>query len=368
VRKCSGTRGLVIWVVAAAVMVLDGAAAAQNIVLEQILVKVNGAIITKTELEERQVQLLRRQRDQGNLDENTTDAELDDLLSQAMPQLIVDAIDELLLVQHGRELGMEMDDERFADIVENVKTQNNIESDEQWEEVLAAEGMTVADLRRAMERQFIVSNVQRLEVTNKVAMTDTEAREYYNANPDEFRIPGQITLREILIAAPDDAPTNAAGLLLDTAAEAALEGKAKDARASVVAGEPFSAVVARVSDAPSKANSGLVGPLNDDELAPAVMELLKDLAPGDVTEPIRTAIGYQMFKLESATPVSFQPFEDVRSEIADRVFSERRQVAFNGFMEELYTDAIIEWKSDDLREVYETRLAAIRAAAAPTNF
>ena len=83
-RKCSGTRGLVIWAVAAAVMVLDGAAAAQNIVLEQILVKVNGAIITKTELEERQVQLLRRQRDQGNLDENTTDAELDDLLSLSL--------------------------------------------------------------------------------------------------------------------------------------------------------------------------------------------------------------------------------------------------------------------------------------------
>ena len=354
-RKCSGTRGLVIWAVAAAVVVLDGAPAAQNIVLEQVLVKVNGAIITKTELEERQVQLLRRERNQGNVDENTTDTELNYLLDQAIPQLIVDAIDELLIVQHGRELGMEMDDERFADIVENVKAQNNIESDEQWDEVLAAEGMTASDLRRAMERQFIVSNVQRIEVTSKVAMTDTEAREYYNANPDEFRIPGQITLREILIAAPDGAPTNAA--------EAALEGKANDARASVVAGEPFSDVVARVSDAPSKANGGLIGPLNDDELAPAVMELLKDLVPGDVTEPIRTAIGYQMFKLESATPVSFQPFEDVRSDIANRVFSERRQVAFNGFMEELYANAIIEWKSDDLREVYEARIAAIRAAA-----
>ena len=96
-RKCSGTRGLVIWAVAAAVVVLEGAPAEQNIVLEQVLVKVNGAIITKTELEERQVQLLRRQREQGNLDENTTDAELNDLLDQAIPQLIVDAIDELLI-------------------------------------------------------------------------------------------------------------------------------------------------------------------------------------------------------------------------------------------------------------------------------
>mgnify|MGYP003322295075 CR=1 FL=1 len=46
-RKCRGTRSLVIWAVAVAVVVLDGAPAAQNIVLEQVLVKVNGAIITR---------------------------------------------------------------------------------------------------------------------------------------------------------------------------------------------------------------------------------------------------------------------------------------------------------------------------------
>ena len=75
-RKWRGTRSLGIWAVAVAVVGLDGAPAAQNIVLEQVLVKVNGAIITKTELEERQIQMLRRERNEGNVDENTTDDEL----------------------------------------------------------------------------------------------------------------------------------------------------------------------------------------------------------------------------------------------------------------------------------------------------
>ena len=74
-----------------------------SIVLEQILVKVNGEIITKTQLEERQVQFLRNQGMQGRLDENTSDADLERLLSEATPQMIVDAIDEMLLVQHGKE-------------------------------------------------------------------------------------------------------------------------------------------------------------------------------------------------------------------------------------------------------------------------
>ena len=63
-----------------------------SIVLEQILVKVNGEIITKTQLEERQVQFLRNQRTQGTLDENTSNADMERLLSEATPQMIMDAI------------------------------------------------------------------------------------------------------------------------------------------------------------------------------------------------------------------------------------------------------------------------------------
>ncbi len=326
-----------------------------SIVLEEILVKVNGEIITKTQLEERQVQFLRDQRTQGTLDENTSDADLERLLSEATPQMIVDAIDELLVVQHGKEMGVELDEDRFSGIVENIKEQNDIESDEEFDEILAAEGMTMEDLQRAMERQFIMSSVQQIEIINKITMTDTEAREYYEDHPLEYRIPSRITLREILIAAPTDAAT-------DTVASTALEQRARDALASIAAGESFAAVAAEVSDAPSKANGGLIGPLSDEDLAPAVLALLEGLAPGEVSEPIRTTLGYQMFQLESATPASRRPFDEVRDDIANRAFNERRTVEYAAFMRELHADAIIEWKNDMLREAYEAQLSAIRAA------
>ena len=175
-RQLSPMRAVAVQLSAAAVLATPVVAMAQNIVLEQILVKVNGTIITQTEFEERQVQVLREQRQQGFINENTTDAVLEDLLNQMTPQLIVDAIDELLIVQHGRELGIEMDTERFNEIVENVKERNNIETDEEFAEELAANGMTMEDLERAMERQFIMSTTQQIEVIRKIAVTDTEAR------------------------------------------------------------------------------------------------------------------------------------------------------------------------------------------------
>ena len=340
-----------------------GSAQTTMIVLEEILVKVNGAIITKTELEERQVQFLRQQRVEGNIDENTTDADLQRVLGEVTPQLIINAIDELLIVQHGRDMGVQFDQERFLEIVENIKEQNDIETDEQFDEVLDSEGMTMEDLERAMERQYITSSVQQIEIISKITMTDTEAREYYENNPGEYRIPGRITLREILIAAPAEAATAAGGRLADTAAEAALEARAVAARARVAAGEAFAVVAAEVSDAPSKANGGLIGPLSDEDLAPVVLASLEGMAPGDISEPTRTAIGYQLFQLESATPASRQPFDDVRDDIGNRVFNERRSDEYAAFMGRLHGEAILEWRNDPLRQAYEERLAAIRAAS-----
>ena len=65
--------------------------------------------------------------------------------------------------------------------------------------------MTLADLRRNLERQMIVQRVQQNEVLGKIGVTDEEARKYYEAHLNEFTTPPTVTLREILVAVPADA-------------------------------------------------------------------------------------------------------------------------------------------------------------------
>src|SRR5215204_4996892 len=81
-------------------------------IIEQVLVKVNGDIITKTELEQRQVSAI-RQRTQGKVDPESlnNDETLKKMLGELTPQLIVGAIDELLLLQRGREMGLKLGDD-----------------------------------------------------------------------------------------------------------------------------------------------------------------------------------------------------------------------------------------------------------------
>ena len=155
-------------------------------ILEQILVKVNGDIITKTDLEQRQITALRQ------ADPNFrpgSDAELRKALTEVTPEVIVNAVDELLLVQRGRELGYALGAEQFRNIVENIKKENKLETEEAFQAALKQEGLTLEDLRKQLERQMLISRVQQVEVQAKIAVSEDEVKQFYETSKEIIHDP-----------------------------------------------------------------------------------------------------------------------------------------------------------------------------------
>ena len=76
-------------------------------ILEQVLVKVNGDNITKTELESRQIATI-RDRLKQDIDPASlkNDDQLKKVLAEITPRILMDAIDELLVVQLAKERGV----------------------------------------------------------------------------------------------------------------------------------------------------------------------------------------------------------------------------------------------------------------------
>jgi parvulin-like peptidyl-prolyl isomerase len=323
-------------------------------IFEQVLVKVNGDIITKTEFEQRQVAELRNRPELGNV--SPTSPELRKAIAEITPDLILAAVDELLLVQRGRELGWVMGDEQFNNILSSIKKQNNLEDDAKFQAALKQEGMTLADLRRNLEKSMLVSQVQRAEVNDKIGVTEEEAKAYYAEHSRDFTSPSEVTLREILIEVPTT----------DKGVNVAQDDEAKERtdaiRARLLAGEPFPRLAADFSAAPSRANGGLIGPLRQDELAPAFQKVLEPMKVGDITEPIRTTRGYQLLKLESRTETRVRSFADARNDIADRVADTKRQGELQKYLERLRSQATVTWRNDELKRAYDQALAKRQAA------
>ena len=100
-------------------------------IIEQVLVKVNGDILTKTDLEQRQIAALRQRMNQDvDAEAFKNDEQLKKALAEVTPRLLVEAVDELLLVQLGKERGYRLSDQQFKDWLSALRKEQNLEDDQ----------------------------------------------------------------------------------------------------------------------------------------------------------------------------------------------------------------------------------------------
>ena len=149
-------------------------------------------------------------------------------------------------------------------------------------------------------------------------------------------------------------------------ADEAAKARADAIRARALAGESFEKLAADLSESPSRANAGLIGPINLDDLSADLRKIIEAMKVGDVAEPLRTARGYQILKLESSTPKQVTPFEQAREQIANSVLTDKRKREFLKYLEKLRSQAIIEWKNPDVKKAYDEGLKQQAADAVAT--
>jgi parvulin-like peptidyl-prolyl isomerase len=314
-------------------------------VIEQVLVQVNGDIVTLSEFEERQLAELRTRPELARM--SPSSPQFVQAVAESAPRLILSAVDELLWMQRAKEHGWSLTPERLTEIIAGIRKQNNLEDEAVFRKALQAEGLTEEKLRRDVERNMLIQQAQQVEVFEKITISDEEVRAYYEANRAQFTTPSQITLREILIAVP----TSDRGVNVAQSEEA--RATAEEVRRRLLAGEPFPRLVAEVSAAANKNSGGLIGPIRVEEVNAVLQEAFAPLKVGDITEVLQTTRGFQIFKLEARTESTVQPLEDVRAEISRRVADRKSQGEMIKYLERLRAQAKITWRHQELKKAYE---------------
>jgi parvulin-like peptidyl-prolyl isomerase len=329
-------------------------------IIQRVLVKVNGEAFTQTDLEQKQTEALVAKNQQADVKAAETDAVIQRELQQITPPLIVEAVDNMILVQRARELGYKMSDDQYQKFVENLKADNHLQDDAAFNKALAEQGLTKEQLRKNLEEGYLRQAVQQSEIMSHAQMTDQEARQYYATHQAEFMTPAKVVLREILVAVPTESASGQASFNagLDDAAHA----KANAIHDRLTKGEDFATVAAEVSDSPSKATGGVIGEVNVQDMSDALRPLVDVLKPGDTTPPIRTQRGYQILKLDSRSPEQPKPFDDVREAIAQKIYEQRVDGETQKYLDKVRAQALIEWKDEALKEMYDKQLSDMKKA------
>ena len=332
----------------------NASSAGRSVVLERVLVRVNGEIFTQSQLVRRQTEAIRTR----NVDaRNISDANVLRLLNEVTPEVLVDTVNEMLMVQRGRDLGVKFSDEAFKEGVENIKKDNKLD-DAGLKQVMAQEGLTMDELRENFENTYMVRQVQSEEIFRRMHVTEEELRQYYNAHKDQFTTPENITLRELFVAA-----SIAPGAEVTPAANATAKAKVDAIRARAVAGEDFATLIKTMSDAPNKAAGGLIGPLNLNDINPSVKDAVVKLKAGEISQPLEMPRGgYEIFKMESRETPVLQTFEKVKPEIEQKIRESRLDAEQDKLLARLRGQAVIEWKDDSYKQLYEKRIEQQSAA------
>ncbi|HET7294176.1 MAG TPA: peptidyl-prolyl cis-trans isomerase [Vicinamibacteria bacterium] len=288
-------------------------------VLERVIVKVNGAIVTQSEFENRQVGAVQAAR--------VGPERIEAFLRDNNARILQEAIDELILVQRADEIGIRAKKEYTDDVIESIRKENNIADEEALKAQLRREGMTVSDLRRNIERSLLRREVLRREVEPKVALTDADVRAEYERRREEFTKPAQVRLLEILVGAESPDPL----------------AEARELAARCRAGEDFAALARELSKAPSRAAGGDLGLLALAELQPSIRQAAERLKPGEISEPIAGADGSQrILKLQERSEAGTRPFDDVKAELRRQMADTRFSSVYEEYMKGLRQKAIID--------------------------
>jgi len=104
---------------------------------------------------------------------------------EPLPQLIVDVLDAMLLVQDGRKVGCAFTDDQIQALADMYRGLYHL-TEEQFEDVLHQQHLTIATWGDMKRKQALIQCVQRKEVLDKVPLTDDEPREYYSTHLNQF--------------------------------------------------------------------------------------------------------------------------------------------------------------------------------------
>jgi parvulin-like peptidyl-prolyl isomerase len=297
--------------------------------MEEIICKVNGDIITRGEMVRDRKMIETEMRQQG-----LSGPRLNEAAVEASRNILRERIDQLLLVQKAKELDIKVDTELNKQILDIQRTTKIVDPEKFQEYVREQTGVPFEDYKSELKNNLLREKVIREEISRKIQFKKEELEKYYNEHKDEFMRQERVYLREIFISTDGK----------DAAGIAAAEKKAKDLTARGRRGERFAEMAQVNSDAPNAAQGGEMPALEKKDLLEDLSKAIWNQSRGYVTDPIKLDKGFGIFKVEEHQKAGLAEYEEAMPEVQDKLFRPKMQPALREYLTKLRATAFLEIK------------------------
>ncbi len=314
-------------------------------VVEEIIARVNNEIITRTEYVRSRDQLKQevQQQDPANADRAFAEKQRD---------VLRDLIDQQLLLQKAKDLGITGDTELIKRLDE-MRKQMNLGSMEELEKAAEAQGASYEDFKQNLRNQIVTQHVIGEEVGKHLAMNKDDVKRFYDQHRAEMERPEQVRLSEILIAPkPPVKPATAADAKPEPPSEAetetalaAAQAQAQDLLDQFHKGAKFEDLAKKYSDGPSAKDGGDLSYFKRGTLSKELEDKVFALKAGEVTDVVRTKQGYVILQVTEHQMAGIPPLKEVESRIQDELYMQKLQPALRVYLTTLREEAFIDIKN-----------------------
>jgi peptidyl-prolyl cis-trans isomerase SurA len=315
-------------------------------VVEEIIARVNNEIITRTEYVRSRDQLKQELQQQDS-------ATADRAFAEKQRDVLRDLIDQQLLLQKGKDLGITGDTELIKKLDE-MRKQMNLGSMEELEKAAEAQGASYEDFKQNLRNQIITQRVIGQEVGSKLAMNKDDVKKFYDQHRAEMERPEEVRLAEILIALKTpakpavgtDGKPEPPSQAETEAALAAAQAKAQDLLDQVRKGTKFADLAKKYSDGPSAKDGGDLGsPFKRGTLSKELEDKVFALKDGEVTDVVRTKQGFVFLQVTEHQAAGIPTLKEVEPRIQDALYMQKLQPALRAFLTTLREEAFIDYKN-----------------------
>ena len=320
-------------------------------VIEEIVARVNSDVITRSEFQRSHDTLLNELKDKYG-------PQAGQMAAEKGKDVLRDLIDQALLVQKGKDLGITGDTELIKRLDE-MRKQMGLDSIEDngagagtsLQKAAEQQGVVWEDFKQNTKNQIITQQVIGREVGSRLQITEADVKQYYTEHQKDFDEPEQVRLSEILVSpAPvmqgeDSSDAKKKQDLPATPEQLAVaEQKANELLKEIKAGAKFEDIAKKSSDGPTAGQGGDLGYFKRGTLAAELENKTFSMKPGDMTDVIRTKQGFIILKVTEYHAAGLVPLKDAEPQIQEALYVQRIQPALRAYLTKLREEAYIDIK------------------------
>jgi peptidyl-prolyl cis-trans isomerase SurA len=298
-------------------------------VVEEIIARVNNQIVTRAEYLRSKEQLKQeaQQQDPANADK---------IVGERDKDVLRDLIDQQLLLDKGKDLGITADTELIKRLDE-MRKDMHMDSMEDLEKAATSQGISYEDFKQNLKNQIITQQVISREVGSRMNVSKEELQQFYDEHKSQMEQPEQIRLSELLIAGKKDkAPP------VDEQQElAAARAKADDLLGQIRKGAAFDEIAKKNSDGPTAVQGGDLGYFKRATLAKELEDKTFAMKPGEVSEVIQTKQGFVILKVTEHQQAGVPPLSAIEPKVQEAIYMQKLQPALRAYLQKLREDAYI---------------------------